>query len=481
MELGVELQTLLVGIGLEMCQNFFQSLWFGFKLFIKFLTKDGRKIQRWVYITIAVGSPLLFLCLMTASLVSSLVSAPLLPLFTLPLFLVSFPRPLRFWPSLTNYGSSYTSSRDSVYYQHDIPNLSQALLNAFSSGSLSGQPGDFYLLRHQDRTLIVSVLECGHRFLTINIRGLEIEETSCHTVEAAKIDDIFSEAYTPKCLGFWFNHHLLNTMKPVDSAVSRTYSSSRISLTGIIDQPQALQRFSANLLRCVVWVLHHYVSQQRGSGGFMEGGIGGELERGRNRVKWRRGNKVVPVTDNEMTAPPLERGHHESRRVDVEQREDTHSWSVNTAPTRNQGTSMFGLIPVDIPLTTRTQDSVHQSTVREDSVPPYCSLFPEEWLDFPLTLRQLDTLLSFFPTPWLKFISSSQPSLMRDTLSLQTFKRLCLMCFSIADVPRSSRGTAKTRPHHIHSSFCGEFPYSRNRNWLTQQPVLHQLTLQAYR
>ena len=494
--LGVGLQTLLVGLALEIGCEFLQKLWFGLTLFLKFLTKDGKKIQRWVYISICIVSPLLLLLLVVTALFSSVISAPLLPLFTLPVFLVSFPRTLRFWPSLTDYSSSYTRTRDSVYYQHDIPHFSRALLNVFSTGAARGVPGDLYLLRCQDRTLIASVLERGHRFFTLNFRGLEIEETSCHTIEASNIDDMFSGAYTPKSLGFWFNCHPLNTVRPVDSAVICTYSSSRISLTGVIDQPQSLERFSGNLLKCIVWVLHCYASDQHPADreGFNEGE--GEVERGEHRgVNWRRRrNKIVPVTTvSEASSDPSPQREPpaETRGVGRERHSSWTSMESIEENTRDCGTpatnAMYGLIPADVPLSS-TRSSRHQGTVNQltdvedDTVSPVEGLpFPPEWVDFP-PLDQLDILLTSFPTEWLSFISSNQPPLLGgSTLSLLSLKRLCLMCYSITDVPQSSRRTAKTKPHHIYSGFCGEFPYSTNRDWLTQRNTLHQLILKAYR
>ena len=52
-------------------------------------------------------------------------------------------------------------------------------------------PGDHYLVRFQDRMVWVQVLECGYRFCSLVVKGLELQETSCHTVEAARVDDVF--------------------------------------------------------------------------------------------------------------------------------------------------------------------------------------------------------------------------------------------------------------------------------------------------
>ena len=477
------LQSLIVGFTLDVCREFFLKLRFGISLFIKFLTRDRKKIQRWVFISIAIGTPLLLPLQLAIVLLSALVSAPILPLFTLPIFLPSFPRTLRFWPSFTNYGDSYCNCSDSVYYQHDATLLSRALLDVFSTGSASGQPGNTYLLRCQDRTVIATVLESGHRFYTLNLRGLEIEETSCHTTEAAKIDEIFSQTYDSTNISFWFNCHPLCTLTPVDSAVVHTYSSSRIVLTGIIDQPRGLERFSGNLLKCIVWVLHSYcvsehphrargLGERRGSDCEVVGAQ-------KHRVKWRGGrNKIVPVIDSgsleEEQCRQTGGRDGASRTVTVELRES------NSRHNRPSVDPMSGLIPVDIPLQTDRGTINHISTPGETSNTHQLP-YPAEWLDFPLTDSQLDNLLSSFPTEWLSFISSTQQPISGGTLSLLAFKRLCLMCFSTADVPQSSRGRAHTRPHHIHSGFNGELPYSLTRDWLVQRPTLHQLILNAYR
>ena len=59
----------------------------------------------------------LFLAPVVAALVlvSALLAAPLLSLFTLPLYFLSYPRPARFWPGPV--GHNATVSPDSVLYQ----------------------------------------------------------------------------------------------------------------------------------------------------------------------------------------------------------------------------------------------------------------------------------------------------------------------------------------------------------------------------
>lgn len=74
----------------------------------------------------------LFPVLLGVVALSALLSAPLLPLFTLPVFLVGFPRPLRSWP-----GSPGTACPcpDSVYYQQLCKRLASAIRPAFANGA----------------------------------------------------------------------------------------------------------------------------------------------------------------------------------------------------------------------------------------------------------------------------------------------------------------------------------------------------------
>lgn len=65
--------------------------------------------------------------------ISALLSAPLLSLFTLPIFLVGFPRPQRSWPGPVG---TACPCPDSIFYQQMSGSLASALRLAFTRGSL---------------------------------------------------------------------------------------------------------------------------------------------------------------------------------------------------------------------------------------------------------------------------------------------------------------------------------------------------------
>lgn len=100
---------------------------------------------------------LLFLpLLLLLVVVSSVLSAPLLPLFTLPVFFLSFPRPSRSWPG--RVGQAAVVGPDTHIYRQAARGVAAALAAAVRTGSLGHiTPGSLFLLRHDDRVLWVQV------------------------------------------------------------------------------------------------------------------------------------------------------------------------------------------------------------------------------------------------------------------------------------------------------------------------------------
>ncbi|XP_071796734.1 pecanex-like protein 4 isoform X1 [Asterias amurensis] len=192
--------------------------------------------------------------------VATILSAPLLPLFTLPIFLIGFPRPLRSWPGVV--GASANPCSDSVYYKQLAPKLCTALSRHRCLGT--AKAGSHYLVRFQDRMAWLQVLETGYGFCTISIKGMELQETSCHTVEAAQLDDIFETTFErsggfPVCT---FNKFPLHTLTAVDAVPVDTYSDARNVLTGIIDSPDVLRSIDKCFIQTLLWVFLYHNSQK---------------------------------------------------------------------------------------------------------------------------------------------------------------------------------------------------------------------------
>lgn len=83
--------------------------------------------------------------------VSALLSAPLLSLFTLPIFLVGFPRPQRSWPGPVG---TACPCPDSIFYQQMSGSLASALSLAFTRGSLGWFPFSISHLNNFIRKLV---------------------------------------------------------------------------------------------------------------------------------------------------------------------------------------------------------------------------------------------------------------------------------------------------------------------------------------
>lgn len=76
---------------------------------------------------------------------------------------------------------------DSVYYEQMIPPLIQAVHHAARAGKLGlQQAGNFLLARHEDRLVYIQIMEKGNGYMIYNAKGLELQETSCHSLEATR-------------------------------------------------------------------------------------------------------------------------------------------------------------------------------------------------------------------------------------------------------------------------------------------------------
>nr|XP_038969178.1 pecanex-like protein 4 [Rattus norvegicus] len=107
------------------------------------------------------------------------------------------------------------------------------------------------------------ILECGYTYCCINVKGLELQETSCHTAEAQRFDEVFESAFQqehPQVCSL--NEHLENVLTPCTVLPVRLYSDARNVLTGIIDSPENLKEFKDDLVKVLVWVLIQHCSKR---------------------------------------------------------------------------------------------------------------------------------------------------------------------------------------------------------------------------
>ncbi|CAG2109721.1 unnamed protein product [Medioppia subpectinata] len=193
-------------------------------------------------------------------LLSSIICAPILPLFTLPLYLMSFPRPLHFWPHINK---SEIETNDTIYYEQLVPQFIKSLGNQCPVMSCC-RAGSFLLARFDDRLVWIQVLESGFNYIKIQLKGLELQETSCHAVEATTIDDMIDEAFYVNAetkIQTIFNSYFWFAIQPLDTLIVKTYSgkdmadNARNVLTGVIDSPETSTAIKTLFCKVFVWVI----------------------------------------------------------------------------------------------------------------------------------------------------------------------------------------------------------------------------------
>ena len=191
---------------------------------------------------------------------AAMLSAPLLPVLGVPLFIVGFPRPRRHWPSTAG---SQSASLDAAYYKHLMPSAVKSLLGAINTGQLGSdvRGGEIFLLRRDALLVMVQVLERGCGWAQVLCKGLELQETSCHHLEAGTVEEIMDSALgdctlstAPPALP-WKNPWTMNTLEPLSKIPATVYSLADTQLTGVIDRPENADELPRFFARALLWLL----------------------------------------------------------------------------------------------------------------------------------------------------------------------------------------------------------------------------------
>ncbi|XP_047200860.1 pecanex-like protein 4 isoform X2 [Girardinichthys multiradiatus] len=466
-------------------------------------------------------------------MLSALLSAPLLPLFTLPIFLVGFPRPQRSWPGPVG---TACPCPDSVFYQQMSGSLASALRTAFASGSLgSVAPGSHFLGRFQDRMVWIMILERGYGYCTVNIKGLELQETSCHTVEARRVDEVFEAAFErPERLGFTqgFNLHWGNALTPCAALAVRVYSDARNVLSGIIDSHDNLRKLQEDFMKALIWLLLRYCVQRHKGllwSSEVGSGIGGMKS---------QSSQLAQTTCNQLSEAVVVESNMSSLRF----RQDSSSltsfgdWSdeddlFGPQPARRTvalvtaeaqpghsalqiGASLPGSVemdslfenmalsalqplqPLGLGIGMPAVDKGRNPEVLRESPHlnfscPESEVFnlPLGWKTAPLLPSRLLLLRPLFPEEWFRFSlgrfglavqgetsEDMTKGLKEDEVLKELHVKIALSC--LISVGAES---AFTSPSYIYRLYCGDVPWTEGLDWLSSSKELYQLTLQAFR
>ncbi|XP_061652019.1 pecanex-like protein 4 isoform X2 [Phyllopteryx taeniolatus] len=525
----------MIGLLMDRLTQFLAKLKFTLTVLVTSWTEKKQRRQS-AGTLLALNASLCPLLLAVVTL-SALLSAPLLPLFTLPIFLVGFPRPQRSWPGPVG---TACPCPDSIFYQQMSGSLASALRTAFARGSLGSlAPGSHFLGRFQDRMVWIVVLERGYGYCTVNIKGLELQETSCHTVEARRVDEVFEAAFErPERLGLTqgLNLHWANALTPCAVLAVRVYSDARNVLSGIIDSHDNLRKLQDDFLKALVWLLLRYcVRKHKGSLWSCEEGMGIGGRRSQS-------SQQAQITCNQLPEAIVV----ESKVSSLRFRQDSSSltsfgdWSdeddlFGPQPARRTvalvtaeaqsghtmlqtGASLPGSVemdslfenmalsalqplqPLGLGIGMPAVDKGHNPEIFKESPGslrqltfscPQSEVFnlPTGWRTAPLLPSRLLQLRPLFPEDWYRFaLGQFGPVVQSDTSedmtkALKEDETLKDLHAQVALSCLVSLGaeSAFTSPSYIYRLYCGDVPWTEGLEWLSSSKELHQLALRAFR
>ncbi|XP_037993926.1 pecanex-like protein 4 isoform X2 [Motacilla alba alba] len=511
--LDTGIKLLLVGLLRDRLFQFLSKLHFAIAILLTSWTeKKQRRRSSAALIALNVA---FFPVLLALVAVSALLSSPLLPLFTLPVFLVGFPRPLRSWPGPA--GGTACVCSDTVYYRQLVPSLAAALQSALAAGGLGlSLPGSHYLCRFQDRLMWILVLEKGFTYCGVNIKGLELQETSCHAAEAHRVDEIFEMAFEHQEHARILspNPHFGHILTPCTVVPVRLYSDARNVLSGIIDSHENLKHLKDDFVKVLVWMLVQYCykksktwespgsASKNKQGSFLENQHGGAV----------KGSRALREEDS-FSVDTVEDWTDDS---------DIFDFEPNSRTRDRKDPGQLGLTPkvhLSIPGSIETQsqdflpemspeDKLNRAVVlglpavdkgKQPEILPrvefscsYSELLsiPEEWRTAPVPSSKVSEMRQRFPEEWYHFVLSQldffhleekPSSLLTDLMRDKALKDLYIhgvlsCCFGLFGLDN-----AVPAPRHVFRAYTGGIPWSAGLDWLMGKPELFQLALKAFR
>ena len=138
-----------------------------------------------------------------------------------------------------------------------------------------GVISQFYSIKSTHYFSFTQILETGFTYQYYSVKGLELQETSCHTAEASRVDANFSRAFDlpesgmgrtkGNVLSSFMNRQAFHTLTPLTRFSVPGYSDTRNVLTGVLDSPDTLGMVRDYFLKALVYVLvEHAVGRSIG-------------------------------------------------------------------------------------------------------------------------------------------------------------------------------------------------------------------------
>lgn len=189
--------------------------------------------------------------LLVVLMFAAILETPLIAVFSLPLFTLAAPRWSRVAGTLSS--TPLVKGAEGLFYSILAPSLLHGLAQQWRAGTLRRENGTLLFCRSHERlACVVRVLAHGYGWVQVELRGLELQEpTSCHHVEAGKIDEAFAHAFegqrAPERPSF--------VLEPICEIVVDTYEQSVVSVRGLLDNPEVLRQIHVLFLKSLVWVM----------------------------------------------------------------------------------------------------------------------------------------------------------------------------------------------------------------------------------
>ncbi|KAH6570697.1 hypothetical protein BASA62_004207 [Batrachochytrium salamandrivorans] len=156
------------------------------------------------------------------------------------------------------FDREYSSGQESAIYSTMAPSLMHSVSHLISRGAIPAIcPGDMLLARIESRLLLLRGIETWFEGVSVIITGTELEPTSCHALEGAEVDFILDNAliFDGTNKDVWLNRNVMHTLLPVGMATATSYVESKMTTTGILDNPDILAALPSTLFKVLVFSL----------------------------------------------------------------------------------------------------------------------------------------------------------------------------------------------------------------------------------
>ncbi|EGW09767.1 Pecanex-like protein C14orf135-like [Cricetulus griseus] len=375
-------------------------------------------------------------------------------------------------------------------------------------------PGSHYLGRFEDRLIWIMVLERGYPYCCINVKGLELQETSCHTAEAQRVDEVFESAFQQEHLQMCsLNEHMGNILTPCTVLPVKLYSDARSVLSGIIDSHENLKEFKDDLVKVLVWVLLQYCSRRPSPQ--------------ENIHKAENNREASPVALPALNTSPCPKFLEDSESLNS----DTfHDWSDSSIfddepaiKNRKEKLQFKDLPSTNLPIpgsvdsqseddhstNTASKNDLYRTVLlgfpavdrgnREDVayiplVEFSCSQshllsLPEEWRSNCTPRSRIREASPLFPEDWYQFVlrqlecfhSKEKSGVLEEIAKDKALKALYVHTVMACYIGLFGSDNVLPSPGQIVRVYNGGLPCSGTLDWLSEKPELFQLVRKAFR